>query len=175
MTCGAEVSDHFSAWIALGAAGIALVATLSGAVVTSILEGRKDATRRAHADQVEETKRQHEAAIRFHDERLNAYVEYISATSRLFAIASVWLTNGAKGLFNDYAGEHDTLAPYTTAMTRVTMLAKPEVNTKANEVHSYVERLVSNPAADAIKQTVDESINARAAFESAAKRELGIG
>jgi hypothetical protein len=56
MTCGAEVSDHFGARMSLGGAGIALVGTLAGAVVTSILENRRDALRRAHADQVEETK-----------------------------------------------------------------------------------------------------------------------
>jgi hypothetical protein len=175
MTCGAEVSDHFNAWVALGAAGIALVATLAGAVVTSILENRRDAARRVHADQAEETKRQHEAAVRFHDERLNAYVEYMSAVSTLFATATVWLDKGANGSFNDYAGQQNTLSPYAKAMTRVTMLAKPELNAKISEVHSYVQRLVSSHPPEAMKQTVGESIKARAAFETAAKKELGIG
>jgi hypothetical protein len=174
MSCGSEVSDHFSAWMALGAAGIALVATLAGVVVTSILENRRDAVRRVHADRVEETKRQHEAAVRFHDERLNAYVEYMSAVSALFATATVWLGNGANGSFNDYAGQQNKLSPYTKSMTRVTMLAKPELTAKIREVHSYVERLVSNHAPEAMKRIVDESIKARAAFETAAKEELGI-
>jgi threonine dehydrogenase-like Zn-dependent dehydrogenase len=161
--------------MALGAAGIALSATLAGAVVTSILEGRRDAARRAHADQVEETKRQHEAAVRFHNERLNAHVEYISAVSALFAIASVWIDNGATGSFSIYAGQQNALSRYSKAITRVTMLAKSELIAKINEVHSYVQRLVSNHAPEAMKQIVDESLNARAAFETAAKKELGIG
>ncbi|HEY3654003.1 MAG TPA: hypothetical protein VGL34_03355 [Steroidobacteraceae bacterium] len=175
MTCGAEVSDHFSAWIALGAAGIALVATLSGAVATSILEGRRDVSRRAHADQVEKTKRQHEAAVRFHDERLNAYVEYISTVTTLFATATVWLVHGAEGSFNNYASQQNSLSPYTKAFTRVTMLAKPELSANVREVHSYVHRLVNDHAPEAMQQIVDESLSARAAFETAAKKELGIG
>jgi hypothetical protein len=160
--------------MALGAAGIALVATLAGAVVTSILEGRRDAARRAHADQVEEAKRQHEAAVRFHDERLNAYIDYMSAVSTLFAAASVWLNDGAEGSFPEWATRQEALAPYTKAMTRVTLLAKPALSAKVYDVHDFAQRLVDNPTPEAMRRIVDDSVKARAAFETAAKAELGI-
>jgi hypothetical protein len=175
MACGADVSDHFGAWMALMGAAIALVAGLAATALSAFFESRRDAARRTHADHVEETKRQHEAAVRFHDERLNTYVEYMSAVTTLFATATVWLAHGATGSFNTYAGQQNGLSPYTKAFTRVTMLAKPELTDKIREVHSYVHRLVSGDQAPAaMQQTVDESLGARAAFETAAKRELGI-
>ena len=174
-TCGAGVSDHFGAWMALGGAGIALIATLAGVVVTSILENRRDVLRRAHADQIEETKRQHEAAVRFHDERLSAYIDYIGVITRLFSTASVWVESGAKGSFEDYEGFRNAVSPYPTSMTRVSILAKPELNAKVREVHTWVQKLVTEHLApDAVWQVINDSTVARAAFETAAKKELGI-
>lgn len=75
MQCGAEVSDHFAAWMTLVGAGIALVTALTTVALSAMIENRREAARRAHADQVEATRRRHEGEVRFHDERLAAYVE----------------------------------------------------------------------------------------------------
>jgi hypothetical protein len=175
MTSCAGASDHFGAWMTLLGAGIALFTALTVAGLSAFFEGRRAASRRAHEVQVEETKRQHEAAVRFHDDRLNAYIEYISATSALFANAGVWLENGAKGSFNDYVGDRNALVPYTKAFTRVSMLAKPELVSKLRDLHAQVNRLTDNLAPDVMRQIVTDSLKARAAFETAAKKEVGIG
>jgi hypothetical protein len=52
--------------------------------------------------------------------------------------------------------------------------SRAELNAKMVEVHSYVHRLVNDQAPEAISQAVDECLNARNAFETAAKKELGI-
>jgi hypothetical protein len=160
--------------MALAAAGIASGATLAGAVVTSFIERRRDAARRAHQDQVEETKRQHEAAVRFHDERLTAYVEYMSAVSTLIATSSVFLTQRGGESFTDFAVKQDALRPYTRAFTRVSMLGKPELIPKVVQAHACIERLVSDHAPEAMKRTAEDATKAIAAFETAAKKELGI-
>ena len=173
MTCDTGVSDRFGAYMTLLGAGIALITALTVAGLSAFFESRRAAARRVHEVHVEETKRQHEAAVRFHDERLNAYVDYMSSVSKLIATASVWLDRGAES-FTDFATKQDVLSPYTRAFMRVSMLAKPELVTKLRKAHSCIERLVSDHAPEVMKRTVEETTNALAAFETAAKKELEI-
>jgi hypothetical protein len=94
--CGAGVSDHFSALLG---AGIAVFTALTVSTLSAIFEGRRAAARRAHELLVEESKRQHEAAVRFHDERLSAYIDFLSVVSTLFARGTGWVKAGAKEPF----------------------------------------------------------------------------
>ncbi len=172
MECGTGSSDHFAAWMTLVGASIALIGGLTGVALSSIFEGRREAARMVRARETEASTRQHERDVRFHDERLNAYVEFMGATTTLFAAASIWLQNGAFMTFANSAG--DSLSGYNKCFARVSMLAKPALLRKLREVHDHVEQLVSSFPPNVIEQVVTDSIEVRAAFERVAKDELGI-
>ena len=156
-------------------AGIALVSALAGIAQSAFFESRRASAARAHALVVEESKRAHEAAVRFHDERLKSYIEYMDITSKVFSVATVWLNEGGLGLFSDYASnQHNALAPYAKEFTRVTMLAKPEVAARVMDVHAFVAQLIDEPAPAEMRQIINDSLAARRAFLKAAQQELGI-
>ena len=164
MQCGAEVSDHFDAWMALGAAVIAAVIALAGVGLAALLEKRREAARRQHEDEV-----------RFHEERLSAYVAYMAVTSALFSAAAVW---AKKGIMTDggamvYAS--DKLAPYNAAFWRASMLAKEPLRWHLRDVHNFVEQVsIEDLRPGVVGAIAEQSLAARAAFASAAKKELGI-
>jgi hypothetical protein len=161
MQCGAEVSDHFGAWMALGAAVIAAVIALAGVGLAGLIENRREAARR-----------QHEKETRFHDERLAAYVEYIGAATSLFSAGTVWVESGAAGTLLT-SGFVD-LSPYTKSFARVSMLAKTPLRARLREVHRYAQRLTEYQPSNIVEQIVRGGIGELAAFEMAAKEELGI-
>jgi hypothetical protein len=172
MQCGSEVSDHFGAWMTLLGAAIALVTALATVALSSYFEGRREAARRAHSDQVEATKRAHERDVRFHDERLKAYIEYMSATSTLFAAASYWITGRPTPKLTDFLSNY--LAAYTKSFSRVTMLVKSPLRRHLKVLHDYVELLTRDQSPEVVERVAHEAIGARADFERAAKEELGI-
>jgi hypothetical protein len=143
-------------------------------VVTSHLQGRRDRERRADEAKAEESKHKHEASVRFHDERLEVYVEYLGAVTNLYAVARVWISNGSTGSLAHFASGEDALTPYTKAMTRVSLLCKSELLTKQRELHGYVAELLDPQPADALLRLLTKINAARSEFEVEAKKELGI-
>jgi hypothetical protein len=139
-----EVTDHFGAWVTLVGAGIALGASLATALLASFLENRRDAARRKHANEVEETKRRYEAGIRFHDERLVAYVDFVSAVLHLASAATVCAANNDDlRPFSSFMDAGLDLKPYLMAMARVRMLAKAPLIEYAQKVHNLVQQLTT--------------------------------
>jgi hypothetical protein len=162
MQCGAEISDHFAAWMALGAAVLAAVMALAGVGLAGLFEARREAARR-----------QHERTVRFHDERLEAYVEYMGATLSLIAAARVWIAAGAVGAFTDSPALD--LSRSAKAFSRVSMLAKPAVYERLGKVHCCIQQLiVEHQSAAAMERIANDTIQELADFETAAKEELGI-
>lgn len=157
MPCGAEVSDHFTAWIGL-------VGVVVGVVVGEILAARREAARRHHEDKV-----------RFHDQRLDAYAAYRSAVVTLFASAAGWAKTGTlhTGGFMDYAS--DELEPYTAAFSRALMLVESPVREHLLGVHAYVDRMtMDGQSPQEVGKIVEQAEPALAAFSRAARDELGI-
>ncbi|HVH87015.1 MAG TPA: hypothetical protein VM912_09835 [Terriglobales bacterium] len=169
MTAAPADSSHFDAWMTLVGAGIALAASLATAALSSFFENRRDAARRAHADQAEATRWQHESAVRFHDERLRAYVEFVGATLHLAASAGVWAGSLRARTFLDSVGSE--LNAYVRSLARVRMLAKPPLMQRLQNVHDLVVKLLDSPEAESI---ATELMTASGQFEVAAKKELGI-
>lgn len=155
-------------------AGIALGSSLITAAVASHFESKRDAARREHADRTEEARRQHEASVRFHDDRLATYVDYTAAALRLAASAQVWEANGCVGPFRHVASAD--LGAYIKANARTRMLAKPALLDTVRQVHNAIERLITpdlHPPG-VIEGLSEELIQAARKFETAAKAELGI-
>jgi hypothetical protein len=173
MACGLEGSDHFGAWMTLVGAGIALAASLATAALSSFFENRRETARRTHADQAEEARRRQEDAVRFHADRLAAYIDYAGAARYLVAIARVWIEGGSAGAFMNFPTLD--LRPYTKAMTRVRMLAKPSLLEKVRKVDVLAARLGTEYLTqDLVTAAADDLNRAVSAFEAAAQDELGI-
>ena len=157
MVAGAEASDHFGPWLGL-------IGVVVGLAISEFFAARREATKRKHED-----------AVRFHDERLNAYVAYMAASSSVFAAATVWARTGIAdvGGFAQFAS--DRLGPYNAAFWRVSMLVKEPLLEHLKEVHSFVESLTADGVWPvAAGRIAEESLVARKRFSRAAKAELGI-
>lgn len=168
MAAGAPTPE-LSAWITLGAAVVAPVSALAGVGLAALLESRR-----------ERRKWRHEQAVRFHDERLSAYTEYIGAVTTLFAAASVWANSGVMGSLTSAPSFAATLGPYNRAFGRVKLLAGPGIDRHLSDIHGCVARIVEVDkipmlgGIEAARLICDESIEYRAALERAAQVELGI-
>lgn len=85
----------------------------------------------------------------------------------------MWVQRGGVGAFLDLAPSY--LSSYTQTFSRVSMLVKPSLGENLREVHGYIQRIVELQSPTAAEQLVEKSLDALAAFQRAAKEELGIG
>jgi hypothetical protein len=99
--CGVE-TDHFGPWLGL-------IGVVVGLIASEVFAARRESVRRKHEDDV-----------RFHDERLKAYIAYMAATSSLFAVATVWAKTATASLGRFPQHGVSELTSYNAAFWRET-------------------------------------------------------
>jgi hypothetical protein len=87
--CGAEGSDHFGPCLGL-------IGVVVGLVVSEVFAARRESVRRQHEDKV-----------RFHNERLEAYIAYMAAANRLFGAATLWGNETLERLTRDISNKQE--------------------------------------------------------------------
>jgi hypothetical protein len=163
----------FDARMILVGAGIAVVACLATAALSWFFQSRRDAARRAQAEQLESARRRHEAGLRFGDERLAGYTDFVGAITHLATAASVWLARPTDGRFVEAPGLE--LDPYIKSFARARMLAGAALLEKIERIDVLVQQLIAdNGSPRAIERITADLLAATGAFETAAKDELGI-
>jgi hypothetical protein len=135
----------------------------------------QDADRRTHEMAQEEIRRATENRVRFHAERLQAYVAFKAVCSDLLAGAQVWAQGG---------GESGTLTqaisiPLSTFSAKFQMasvLASEPARIALYNVHSLAVQLVDDGVAPRdVLAILEGQAAAMSTFETAVRTELGTG
>lgn len=142
-----------SGWIAL-IAGAA--SALAGVGLAGWLESRRDASRRKY-----------ESDVRFHDQRVSAYAAFLTTIRPLLKALDRHSTVESQEASAAYAA-------YKEAFWRVSMLCTARVHDKLSTLHRLIAQLGESQSDLEARRIMDEARAAQAAFEVAAKAELGI-
>jgi hypothetical protein len=154
------MADH---WNTIITATLSIIGTLGGLWLGSYIQRQRDVEQQKYTDRT-----------RFHDVRLDAYHKYAAATTGIIGGATVWANDHVPVSIATFLSTHDLLTPYNTSLSLARLVASPDVAQKvgaANDCCIEVLEMTVHADMAAARQRL---IIASAAFETAARNELGI-